>query len=132
MASRIYVDVTAEEMAELSQELTRIAELSKVCTELIARSGEPYRADGFSNAIDGLESLTKMLGGVIGPYNATPPKLETIRAKIKLWRDSREVATAIESAGESTKARLTASKTPKNLPKLTVKNGSQPPKKGRK
>ena len=132
MAPRIYVDVTAEEMAELSQELTRIAELARICTDLIARSGEPYHADGFSNAIDGLESLTKMLGGVIGPYNATPPKLETIRAKIKQCRESREVAALIESAGESTKARLTANKTPKNLPKLTVKPDSQPPKKGRK
>ena len=132
MAPRIYVDVTAEEMAELSQELARIVDLARVCADLIARSGEPYRADGFSNAIDGMESLTKMLGGVIGPYNATPPKLESIRAKIKLWRDSREVATTIESAGVSTKARLTASKTPKSLPKLTAKPGSQPPKKGRK
>lgn len=88
MASRIYINSTADDFLELAKELRRIAEIAQQCGEILARDQREFAIDGFNSSVEGLDSLTKLMGHVVGKYNAKPADLDQIRAKIKMVQDA--------------------------------------------
>jgi len=82
VAKRIFIEATASELRELSQELHRIGDLAALCAKEILKSDRPYKTDGFKKAIDGLDAVSNLLGGVLGVFNSPPAEMSSIRGKI--------------------------------------------------
>ena len=82
MAARIFIDATADDLKELGQELHRIADIALACSREVLKQDRPYHTDGFKNAIDGLDSITKLLGGIVGVYNSPPAAMNSVRMQI--------------------------------------------------
>jgi hypothetical protein len=138
MASRIYINSTADDFLELAKELRRIAEIAQQCGETLARDQREFSIDGFNSSVEGLDSLTKLMGHVVGKYNARQADLDQIRSKIKMvqdanrTKDAKGIAQKFSSdAGEDKRALKAAEPTEGHLRKEDPKTPGLPPKKPR-
>lgn len=96
MPARIYVEVTAAELKELSKELDRLAGVSLECAKLLEKTTEKsYSTDGLNSAIEGLDSIAKSLGRIVGPFNSAPAKLGSLRTKVENWRSAKRAAQVV-------------------------------------
>jgi hypothetical protein len=131
MASRLFIEATVEDIDELAGELARVAEIAKRCSEYMREHGKTsYSTDGFNSAIEGLDAVVRLLGEVVGVYNAPLPKLVSVRAKVQVVRDQKKeerAAKAVEDADAAEKARRSGNKTPTIQAKSKKKPASPTP-----
>jgi len=127
MAGRIFIEATVEEVAELAIELERIAKIAKSCSEYMkAKGGDPYNTDGFNSAVEGIDAIVRLLGGVVGVYNAPPAKLETIREKLNDERAAKKAAQGVKDIHASKTAQSRDGKPSSNPTKSKTKQTPQP------
>jgi hypothetical protein len=133
MASRIFIEATASEVAELASELERIAGIAKECSSYMKTKGsDSYVTDGFNSAVEGIDAIVRLLGGVVGVYNAPPAKLQSIRDKLSAQRAAKKAAKAVEDSDALKRAQSSGNKTPKTPAKSSTKPTSQNPPTSRK
>ncbi len=133
MPARIYVDVTSVELNELAKELERLLRVSLECVKLLENTPtKTYSTDGINSAIEGLDSIAKSLGRIIGPFNSRPAELNSLRVKVKNWQDAKKAAQAVKEHDASKMAQLLGKKTSENQEKSATKQAPQTPKTSRK
>ena len=130
MAARIWTTTNSVEISELAEELARLAETARRAAEELGE--EEHGTDGWCNSLDGLDSLAKMLGGIVGQFRAPPAKLLTIRAKISAWRQAKKAAQEIGDEIASKKGPAKDNSPPAPATPKTPSPAQRPPAQGRK
>ena len=133
MPARIYVEVTADELKELAKELERLLGVSLECVKLLeSTQTKTYTTDGINSAIEGLDSIAKSLGRIIGPFNSRPAQLDSLRIKVKSWQAAKKAAQAVKEQDALKTVQSLGSKTATNPTKSTTKQAQPTQKTGRK
>jgi hypothetical protein len=135
MAARIFIDATAGDLRELGLELHRIADIALLCAKEVEKQDRTYHTDGFKNAIDGLDSITKLLGGIVGVYNSPPARMAIVRSQItnkqmamraqKDFEDAAADKMAQPSGGSKKPNPMTAAEEPAKPPRKSNRKSSK-------
>lgn len=94
MAARIHIYTVASDFSELAETLRAFASIADQCSKVLAEGSREHYTDGFNNSLEGLDSLAKLLGSVVGVYAVEPAKLLRVRQAIDLERQKKSAEKA--------------------------------------
>jgi hypothetical protein len=94
MAARIHIYTVASDFSELAETLRDFAYIADQCSKVLAEGSREHYTDGFNNSLEGLDSLAKLLGSVVGVYAVEPAKLLRVRQAIDLERQKKSAEKA--------------------------------------
>lgn len=89
MAGRLFTTLSEEDFRELATELRRFADQAEKCGEELKSQDKTYETDGMNNVILGLDSLAKVMQGILGHFNVSQLNSDRLRKAIEAARIQR-------------------------------------------